>query len=155
MNAARIVKAEPDQTRIVLRLVKELLLELEDQPEEFVGFDEGKVLGDMNKAGERYTAFLAQSSGGEWVGVVTIMEAFAIYANGNYGIIDEMYVAPPYRSQGVGKQLIDWVKQLGQQRGWLRIEVTAPPGKKWQRSVRFYESQGFVFTGPKLRFMFV
>ena len=155
MNAARIVKAEPDQTRIVLRLVKELLLELEDQPEEFVGFDEGKVLGDMNKAGERYIAYLAQSSDGEWIGVITVMEAFAIYAGGNYGIIDEMYVAPAYRSQGVGALLIDAVKKLGRQRGWLRLDVAAPPEEKWQRSVRFYESNGFVFTGPKLRFMFV
>lgn len=95
MNTARIVKASPDQTDLVLRLVKELLLELEDQPNEFVGFDERKVVSDMSEAGERYTAFLAQGSGGTWVGVVTIMEAFAIYAGGNYGIIDEMYVAPP------------------------------------------------------------
>jgi hypothetical protein len=27
----------------------------------------------------------------------------------------------------------------------------APPGEAWERSVRFYETQGFVFTGPKLR----
>lgn len=155
MNATRIVKAEPNQMEVVLQLVKDLLSELEDQPEEFVGLDEKKVVGDMNDQGERYTAFLAQNPGGGWIGVVTVMEAFAIYANGKYGIIDEMYVTPAYRSQGVGKQLIDAVKQLGRQRGWLRLDVAAPPGEKWKRSVRFYESYGFVFTGPKLRFMLV
>ncbi len=98
MSTARIVRASPDQTDLVLRLVKELLLELEDQPDELRGFDERKVVGDMNDQGERYTAFLAQDPDGKWIGVVTVMEAFAIYANGKYGIIDEMYVAPPHRS---------------------------------------------------------
>jgi hypothetical protein len=29
--------------------------------------------------------------------------------------------------------------------------VTAPPGDAWKRTVAFYEANGFVFTGPKLR----
>jgi hypothetical protein len=36
--------------------------------------------------------------------------------------------------------------------GWRRLDVTAPPGAARERSVRFYETLGFVFTGPKLRF---
>jgi GNAT superfamily N-acetyltransferase len=155
MNTIRIIKADSGQTKTVLQLVKKLLSELEDQPNEFVGLDEEKIIREMATVGERYTAFLAKNAEEEWIGVVTVMEAFAIYANGSYGIIDEMYVEPAYRSQGVGRRLIDAVKKLGQQRGWLRLDVTAPPEKKWQRSVRFYESHGFVFTGPKLRFMFV
>lgn len=148
-----IVKATPQLTGEVLRLVGQLLTELEDQPAEFSGIDLQKVRRDLEDVQDRYTAFLAQNSDGEWIGVVTVMEAFAIYANGNYGIIDEMYVAPSYRSKGVGKQLIDAVKQHAQNRGWLRIDVTAPPEAKWARTVRFYEAQGFVFTGPKLRYM--
>ena len=148
-----IVKATPEHRSEVLRLVEQLLTELEDQPAEFSGIDLQKVRQDLEDVQDRYTAFLAQALDGECVGVITVMEAFAIYANGNYGIIDEMYVAPSYRSKGVGKQLIDAVKQHASARGWLRIDVTAPPEERWVRTVRFYEAQGFVFTGPKLRYM--
>jgi len=52
------------------------------------------------------------------IGVVTVVEAFAIYANGRYGIINEMFVAPGHRSRGVGALMIDAVKALGSSRGW-------------------------------------
>ncbi|HEV8702170.1 MAG TPA: GNAT family N-acetyltransferase [Candidatus Polarisedimenticolia bacterium] len=82
-----------------------------------------------------------------------LVESFAIYANGTYGVINEMYVAPPFRSQGVGGRLIAAVKDLAARRGWGRIDVTAPESPAWDRTRRFHESQGFVFTGPKLKFV--
>ena len=86
------------------------------------------------------------------VGISTLVETFAIYAGGSYGVIDEMYVDPEFRSAGVGKMLIDAVKEFGREKNWLRVDVTAPPEEQWKHTVRFYEKQGFVFTGPKLRF---
>jgi GNAT superfamily N-acetyltransferase len=65
-----------------------------------------------------------------------------------------MYVDPEFRSAGVGKMLIDAVKEFSRAKNWLRIDVTAPPEQQWTRTVRFYEKQGFVFTGPKMRFKF-
>jgi GNAT superfamily N-acetyltransferase len=124
---------------------------LEDSPDEFQGIERARILGNLEEAGERFMAYLALSDSGEAVGVATLFEAFAIYAGGNYGIIDEMYVVPEHRSLGVGSRLLEAVRDEGRRRGWLRIDVTAPPDKKWARTVNFYESQGFVFTGPKLR----
>jgi hypothetical protein len=40
---------------------------------------------------------------------------------------------------------------VARERGWRRLDVTAPPGDAWRRTVAFYEKNGFVFTGPKLR----
>ncbi len=148
----RIVLAGPGDRNTVLDLVQRLLEELEDSPDEFQGIDRERICRDLEGAGERLMAFLALSASGEAVGVTTLFEAFAIYAGGNYGIIDEMYVAPEHRSLGVGRQLLGAVMDEGRRRGWLRIDVTAPPEKKWARTVKFYESQGFVFTGPKMRF---
>ena len=88
---------------------------------------------------------------GEAVGILTVTETFAIYAGGRYGVIDEMYVDPGHRSAGVGRGLLEAAKELGRVRGWRRIDVTAPPGDAWGRTVRFYEGHGFVFTGPKMR----
>ena len=97
----------------------------------------------------------ALQSGGRLVVTAngTIRADFALYAGGRYGVIDEMYVVPAWRARGVGRRLIDAVKARGRERGWRRIDVTAPPEKEWERTVRFYQQHGFVFTGPKLRAM--
>ena len=146
-----IVAAATRDRELVLALVERLLRELEESPEEFAGIDRARVLRDMSAAGDRFMAFLARSREGETAGVVTVAESFAIYAGGGYGVIDELYVVPEFRSRGVGRLLIEAVKQRGRERGWLRVDVTAPPETRWIRTVKFYESQGFVFTGPKLR----
>jgi GNAT superfamily N-acetyltransferase len=153
MSAIRIVQAGPSDRSTVLDLVRRLLRELEDDPAEFRGIERPKMLRDLERIGDRFTVFLARDASGQAVGVTTVMEAFAIYAGGDYGIIDEMYVTPEHRSRGVGALLIEAVKDLGRLRDWLRIDVTAPPEGRWSRTVRFYEGQGFSFTGPKLRFM--
>lgn len=84
---------------------------------------------------------------------MTATEAFAIYANGPYGIIDEMYVFPTCRSQGVGGALLDAVKDLAERKGWHRIDVTAPESPSFARTRSFYEREGFTFAGPKLKFI--
>jgi GNAT superfamily N-acetyltransferase len=147
----RVVQAGVAERDTVLALVEKLLRELEETPDEFEGIDRRRVERDRRAAGERFTAFLALNPKGDAVGVLTLFEAFAIYAGGNYGIIDEMYVEPEYRSRGVGGKLLQAVKDHGAARGWMRLDVAAPPEKRWERTVRFYEAQGFVFTGPKLR----
>jgi heme-degrading monooxygenase HmoA len=48
---------------------------------------------------------------------------------------------------------IEAVKQFGRQKDWTRIDVTAPESERWIRARQFYEKQGFVFTGPKLKFL--
>ncbi len=149
----RIACATAADQAEVLDMVGRLLRELEERPEEFAGLDEARIRRDLASAGDRFTAFLARAEDGEGVGVVTVVETFAIYAGGSYGIIDEMYVAPAHRSRGVGRMLIDSVKRHGRGKGWLRVDVAAPPERRFERTVRFYEQQGFTFTGPKLRFM--
>jgi GNAT superfamily N-acetyltransferase len=146
-----IQKASPDEIETVLTFVEKLLRELEDEGNEFEGIDQEKVFREMAENQARFHPFLAKNERGEVVGVMTVVETFAIYAGGNYGVIDELYVSPEYRSEGVGEQFIKVVKAFGRERGWMRIEVTAPPEEKWRRTVHFYERQGFVFTGPKLR----
>jgi GNAT superfamily N-acetyltransferase len=135
----------------VVRLVGRLLAELEDSPGEFAGLDARGALRSLESAGRAFQAFVAREGPGEPVGVLTLTETFALYAGGRYGVIDELYVAPECRARGVGRALLDAALSFGRARGWRRIDVTAPPGPKWERTVRFYESQGFVFTGPKLR----
>lgn len=145
-----IRRAGPQDRQTVLDLVERLLTELDQLPKEFAGLDRDRTLFDLANAGDTFIAFLARISG-EPIGVLTVTETFAIYAGGRYGVIDEMYVVPEHRSSGVGRVLLEAAKELGMVRGWRRIDVTAPPGAAWERTVRFYEREGFIFTGPKLR----
>lgn len=150
-DGVAVVRAGREQLGVVLRLVQCLLLELADDPAEFDGWDPAKVRPALDAAGDRFAAFLAQTPAGEVVGVVTLTEAVAAYAHGRYGIISELYVVPSHRSLGVGRILLDAVKDFGRERGWRRVDVTAPPEARWERTLAFYRRNGFVFTGPKLR----
>jgi GNAT superfamily N-acetyltransferase len=143
------------EARVVFDWVFRLLNELGEEGHELGALAEQKVLLAWQESPDRFHVFVAKNDSGEIIGILTLAEAFAIYANGNYGIINEMYVAPQYRSVGVGAVLVEAVKEFGKQKSWARIDVTAPESERWNRTRRFYEKQGFVFTGPKLKFLLV
>lgn len=95
-----------------------------------------------------YHAFLARDEkNGEEVGFIALTEVHALYAGGGFGVIPEMYVKPGYRCEGIGEALIRQAKALGTERGWTRLETTTPPLPEFERTLRFYEWQGFSITG--------
>lgn len=138
---------------VVFDWVLRLLAELGEEGDELGNLATEKVLKAWKDFSDRFHVFVAKIADVGIVGVLTLSETFAIYANGNYGVIDEMYVAPAFRSQGVGRILVDAVKEFGKQKRWTRIDVTAPESERWERTRKFYEKEGFVFTGPKLKFL--
>lgn len=99
-----------------------------------------------------HSTLLAFDDDGDAVGILTVAESLALYAGGRIGVINELYVVPPYRSEGVGKILLDAVKDLADQRGWQRLEVTTP-GDEYEKTLRFYEREGFMSIGPRYKFM--
>ena len=154
MASIVVKQATEEDIGSVIDLVQRLLIELGEEGDE-AGLLDAAALGEAWRSGEeRHFAFLALATGGVAVGVATVVEAFALYANGRYGIINEMYVAPEHRSGGVGALLVEAVKGFGRARGWRRVDVTAPESERWARTRRFYEKQGFIFTGPKLKLLF-
>jgi GNAT superfamily N-acetyltransferase len=98
-----------------------------------------------------HSTLLAFNDDGEAVGVLTLVESLGIYAGGRIGVINELYVVPPYRSEGVGKILLDAAKKLADERGWQRLEVTTP-GEQYEKTLRFYEREGFFPIGPRYKF---
>ncbi len=146
-----VARAGPEQLPVVLELVQRLLVELSDGPAEIGDWSPVQVRPVLEAAGDRFAALLARTAAGEFVGVATLTDAVAAYARGGYGIISELYVVPSHRSEGIGRILLDAVKAYGRERGWRRVDVTAPPEARWERTVDFYRRNGFVFTGPKLR----
>ena len=147
-----------EQADRVLDLVTRLLEELSDDPTTSVDLDVEKIKHGWEANQDRFTAFVAldeDNQGKETtLGIITLQESFAIYADGSYGIINELYVLPEHRDKQIGKILIETVKEYGRQCGWRRIDVTAPLGEKWDRTVTFYLREDFVHSGPKLRFKY-
>jgi len=84
-------------------------------------------------------------------GAMTLEQGLTLYAGGVFGTIRELYVLLEHRSRGVGHELIRRAIEHGRSHGWRRIEVTAPDMPRWLRTKVFYEREGFVDAGPKLK----
>ena len=102
----------------------------------------------------RYFVLVARGAAGFECGFVALYESYALYAEGAFGTIPELYVRPEYRSRGIGHLLVEGAKAHGKERGWTRLEVTTPPLPQFDRTLAFYEREGFgVSGGRKLRIL--
>ncbi len=101
-------------------------------------------------AREKYWVFVAKDTHlGVNVGFISLYESFALYAEGAYGTIPELYVRPSSRSKTVGKQLLKEANRFAAQKGWKRLEVTTPRLPKFVRTLHFYLSNRFEVSGGK------
>lgn len=83
------------------------------------------------------------------IGFITIYESFALYSEGAFGTIAELYVKPHYRSKGIGKMLIEKAKEFGKNRNWTRLEVTTPPLPQFDNTLEFYSKEEFEISGGR------
>tara|TARA_R110001583_G_C5665765_1_gene410104 strand:- start:5887 stop:6354 length:468 start_codon:yes stop_codon:yes gene_type:complete len=83
----------------------------------------------------------------EIVGFGALCESHSLYAEGTFGIIQEFYVMPNYRSQNVGKELINEIVNFSKSKKWKRLELCTPPLPEFNRTVEFYQANGFEITG--------
>lgn len=111
-----------------------------------------RIKACLTEQTSRHWAYAVREDG-ETLGYFTLAEACSVFAHGQYGILNELWVAPQCRSQGIGAFIIQQVREIAEQKFWLRVDVTAPPADKWLRSVEFYENQGFIHTGKKLKLL--
>jgi GNAT superfamily N-acetyltransferase len=97
---------------------------------------------------EKYFVFAAWD-GESPVGFIALCESCALYAEGAFGTIPELYVRPAYRSKELGFRLLSQAKAFGRERGWKRLEVTTPPLPQFDQTLAFYEREGFAITGGR------
>jgi ribosomal protein S18 acetylase RimI-like enzyme len=98
---------------------------------------------------EKYFVFVARDDANNTVGFVSLYESHALYAEGAFGTIPELYVRPECRSNNVGLKLVSQAKSFGISRGWKRLEVTTPPLPQFDETLAFYEREGFSITGGR------
>lgn len=143
----RLLVADESHTQAVAALLAGLFEEVEHNLE----FEEIVEIFEELDADDHHSTLVAVNTDDDLVGVITLVESLSLSAGGRYGSINELYVVPDYRSEGVGKMLLDYAKEVGEQRGWTRIEVTTP-GDEFDKTLRFYEREGFWKIGPRYKF---
>lgn len=134
-------------------LVAELAVCLTNEIIERTGIQHFDV--DVEKAKRLCREYV--SSGDYWVivarqeelviGFGALCESRSLYAEGAFGIVQEFYVMPEYRSSGVGARLLDALAEYGQRQNWMRLELCTPPVPEFDRTVDFYKRNGFEITG--------
>ena len=148
-----IFRATKDQAETVAILVGELLQEIMDLIEiDVFHFDLEETKSRLVEfiEHEKNFVFVAiDQNTNEMIGFVTVYEGYALYAEGAFGTMAELYVKPSNRSKGIGKMLIQSVKEFGDQRGWKRLEVTTPPLPQFDATLSFYEREGFEISGGR------
>lgn len=153
MNTITIERAKRDQVSKIAILVGDLLQEIMDRISiDVFHFDLKETkerLADFIEYEKNFVFVAQDNENGELVGFVTVYEGYALYAEGAFGTMAELYVKPSYRSQGLGKMLIQAVKDFGDQRGWKRLEVTTPPLPQFDGTLSFYEREGFEISGGR------
>ncbi|MEQ1744402.1 MAG: GNAT family N-acetyltransferase [Saprospiraceae bacterium] len=144
----RLLVADESHTADVAALLALLFEEVEHHLE----FEEiAEIFAEMDADDHHSTLLAVDNDTDEVAGVITVVESLSLSAGGRYGVINELFVLPEYRSEGVGKMLLDFAKEIGEQRGWTRIEVTTP-GDEFDKTLRFYEREGFWKIGPRYKF---
>ena len=149
----RIDHAQPNDAPIIAQMVGELLREIMAS----IGTKAFSVDREETEARARswiedgtYIVLLARDGAQpDPLGFLALYECYALYAEGSFGTIPELFVRPAYRSSGVGATLISEAQGVGQARGWSRIEVTTPPLPQFDRTLAFYQQQGFSISGGR------
>jgi GNAT superfamily N-acetyltransferase len=98
---------------------------------------------------EKYFVFVARNDRDAVVGFIALYESYALYAEGTFGTIPELYVHPAYRANNLGLCLVSQAKSFGLSRGWTRLEVTTPPLPQFDRTLAFYAREGFTISGGR------
>lgn len=90
------------------------------------------------------------SSTGHNIGFVSVYESYALYAEGAYGTtMPELYVKLDWRSKSVGQKLLQKIDEFARNKNWHRIEVTTPPLPEFDKTLNFYQTNGFEITGGR------
>lgn len=151
--AVTIRQGTPADASEIARMAKALtdeIIELIGQEHFDVDESASAALARQWLGNGAYAVYLAlDEAGGRPIGIATLCESRSIYAQGLFGIIQEFYVAPPWRSQEVGARLVDACVRHGRQAGWKRLELATPPLPEFARTVSFYKDNGFEPTGGR------
>jgi N-acetylglutamate synthase-like GNAT family acetyltransferase len=104
------------------------------------------TLGDMLAAmlcDRRHAVLLAEAADQGIVAMIALSSRPALRLQGWIGTIEELVVKRGLRDRGIGGRLIQYVKGLAAERGWVRLETVVARKRESNRRSFLY-SRGFV-----------
>lgn len=153
MNNIQIspIKAEDYSDLILMAgdLFNEIIIKTNVQA---VSFDPEKALIRAKDliSNEKYWVFMAKDIvSGKNIGFISLYESFALYTDGAFGTIPELFITQRYRSNKIGKALMNEVIKFAKGKSWTRLEVTTPPLPQFDKTLNFYQINGFEITGGR------
>ena len=144
--------AAHEDVQAVAGAVRELLVELDGTPPETPAMEAAtRALIDDPLAG----AILVAESGDALVGVLGASWQSAIHAPGTYGLIQDLWVQPAWRSSAIGAALVDAFAGIAREQGVARIEVGLPKSSFTHVAATeaFYVRNGFDVHGTRMRML--
>jgi GNAT superfamily N-acetyltransferase len=101
--------------------------------------------------GKGFIVVAIDSSINSVVGFICAIESNALYARGNFGVINELYILPEFRSKKIGQKLINFLIEVAKNKDWTRLELDTPEIEKYEKTIHFYEKEGFVPIGYRMK----
>jgi len=124
--------------------IYQMICDLEDAAIDRDGF---KNAFRSNTAATNITYFIAELNG-KPVGMVSCHIQPLLHHAALVSEIQEMYVAPQYRSKNIGNELMKHVVEHAKNEGAVQIEVTSRGTR--ENAHRFYQKEGFEKSHVKL-----
>ncbi|MEP1093625.1 MAG: hypothetical protein ABJG78_00870 [Cyclobacteriaceae bacterium] len=135
----------------VHHLIQQLYVELGENREEAIGLSV-KFVQQLTQTSSGIVLVMKTFVTNEIVTVATLTESKAIFGGGKYGVLDEIFTRPKFRSRHGNVDLKPEIREIAVKKGWGRIDVAAPTDA-WYRTVRFYRNQQFRLTVPKFKYV--
>ncbi len=98
---------------------------------------------------EAYRGFVAYGEGGGLQGYIGLNARFAIYANGGFFQVTELFVQPETRRSGVATALLKFVERRAKAEYGSAIEIGAPDADLHPDAYAFYRHHGYHVVGPR------
>lgn len=153
MSKVEISPITKDHYHVLSVMVGELLSEIMDAiNEKAFNYDERSTelrAEDLIEKQKYWVLIAKEVATDNIIGFVSMYESFALYSEGAYGTIPELYVRPEWRSNNIGSKLLESAVEFATTKGWRRLEVTTPPLPEFDRSLSFYQANGFKISGGR------
>jgi GNAT superfamily N-acetyltransferase len=152
--ASRVRRARTQDLGAIAAAVGDLLRELGSTPPPPAAMvAAAQALHDDPTSG---ALLVAEAGPGEIVGVLAASFQTAMHVPGRYAVIQDLWVAPAWRSRAIGRELITALSELARELGLARAEVGLPRESFGgiRATESFYLRNGFDPLGSRMRLRF-
>ena len=146
--------AEPSDAQAMTDAVYQLLRELGGPGPQFSHDGARQAAMRITASPDLGFAYVVELPGSRAIiGLATVSRVHALRASSEYGILQELWVDPKYRSARLGQRLLEAIDREAQSRGWPMIEATLPLDgyPALEKLTRFYQAAGYTRAGQRYR----